>query len=135
VSYRLFKKLTVDTFRAHVTASSSNHAIRPVKLSTEEENAIRYAGGYVTNKLMKHCTHTTSTVPSVTRKVVKFVECLCNTGCFSGEEQSFLNYTLEWTRKVGRGGLFYINNSTYLFYKEVEICTQVHLIPHLRTAT
>ena len=55
--------------------------------------------------------------------------------CSSGEEQSFLNYTLEWTQKVDRGGLFYINNSAYLFYKEVEICTQVYLVPHLRTAT
>ena len=56
-------------------------------------------------------------------------------GCSSGEEQSFLNYTLEWTQKVDRGGLFYINNSAYLFYKEVEICTQVYLVPHLHTAT
>ena len=134
INYHLFKNLTVDTFKAVTSTTNISHAsvTHTMRLSSEEENAIRYAGGYVTNKLIKHYLHT-STVPAVNRKAAKFVECLHSMGCSPGDEESFLSYTMEWTTKMDRGGLFYINDRAYLFYKEVEIFTQAHLIPHLHT--
>ena len=134
INYHLFKNLTIDAFKAVTCTTNISHAslTHTMKLSSAETNAIRYAGGYVTDKLIKHYLHTTSTVSAVNRKAAKFVECLCGMGCFTRWRRIILSYTMEWTTKMDRGGLFYINDKTYLylFYKEVELFTQAHLITY-----
>ena len=51
VNFQLFKKLLVDAF-ALVTATGAMTQ-RRVNLSSEEDNAIRYASGFVATKLLR----------------------------------------------------------------------------------
>lgn len=46
----------------------------------------------------------------------------------NGEESSLQEYTLEWTRKVNRGGLFEVNDETFRLFREIEIKMQWHLM-------
>lgn len=96
-------------------------------MSSEEEMAVRYAGGYIAMKLRKHFLKQTST------KAGNFVECLTHMAV-DGEESSFLEYTKLWTTTVNRGGLFEID-ATFLFFKAVEVRTQNILPHHLQHAT
>lgn len=52
-----------------------------------------------------------------------------------GDESSYYKYTQEWIRSIGRGGLFHVNDATFLFFCAVEIQTQHHLPSHLRQST
>ena len=52
VNFRLFKKLLVDAF-ASVTATPGAMSRKRTNLSSEEDNAIRYASGFVSVKLVK----------------------------------------------------------------------------------
>ncbi len=94
-------------------------------VTIEEDNAIRYASGYVAMKLLKKYQKKESD------NAVHFVECLSNMASL-GEESSFYDYTLEWISSVDRGGLFSVNNSTFIsFFKAIEIKTQELLPQHL----
>ena len=97
-------------------------------MGAEEENAVRYASGYVSLKLMKTYMHSDST------KAAQFVECLSNMAV-AGEESDFYQYTTEWLRSVDRGGLFHINDISFLFFRAIEVATQLHLPQHLQHPT
>ena len=75
-------------------------------MSSEEENAVRYACGYVAMKLMKQFEKKDSP------KGAQFVECLSHM-VISGEESSFYAYTKEWVANIDRGGLFHVNDSAF----------------------
>ena len=49
----------------------------------------------------------------------------------NGDDSSFYQYTLEWTESLSRGGLFLISDSTFMFFKAVEVKTQELLPEHL----
>ena len=57
-------------------------------LSNKEENAIRYACGYVCMKVLK------SLRSSKKANAIQFAECLSNMAC-EGDESSYYNYTLH----------------------------------------
>ena len=44
---------------------------------------------------------------------------------------NFLDYTKEWIDKVNRGGLFPLNDSTYLFFVTVEKEVRLILPGHM----
>ena len=44
-------------------------------------------------------------------------------------EGDFYAYIREWIITVDRGGLFHVNDSTFLFYRAVEV-TRQSLLPH-----
>ena len=94
-------------------------------LSSDEENIIRYAAGYVPMKLMKKYEKQSLDV------AVEYVECL-NSMAVNGDESSLQAYTLEWSRKVNRGGLFEVNDETFRFFREIEIKMQWQLMEVLR---
>ena len=79
-------------------------------LSSDEENIIRYAAGYVPMKLMKYEKQSLDVA-------VEYVECL-NSMAVNGDESSLQAYTLEWSRKVNRGGLFEVNDETFRFFRD-----------------
>ena len=93
--------------------------------SSDEESIIRYAAGYVPMKLMKKYEKQSLDV------AVEYVECL-NSMAMNGDESSLQAYTLEWSRKVNRGGLFEVNDETFRFFREIEIKMQWHLMEVLR---
>ena len=121
VNRHLFNILQVE---ATSTTSSGQCDSTPVVMGSEEENAVRYASGYVAMKLMKEFTK------KDTERAAQFVECLSHMAV-EGEESSFYAYTAEWVKSVDRGGLFQINTSSFLFFRAVEVATQAILPSHL----
>ena len=123
VNRQLFDTLMVECCTQ--ISEPSMKAVNPtVSLGSEEENAIRYASGYVAMKLVKRYKKEGS------KKAAQFVECLSNMAV-NGDDSSFYAYTKEWVNTVDRGGLFPINESTFLFFREVECKTQQCLPAHL----
>lgn len=64
-------------------------AAKAASMSTEEENIVRYAAGYVPYALLKKHERRLS------KSSAFFVECLSGMAV-NGEESSFLEYTTEW---------------------------------------
>ena len=59
-------------------------------------------------------------------EAVQFVECL--TGMtVNGEESDLMEYTRNWTALINRGGLFELNDTAYLLFKEIELNVRKHL--------
>ena len=120
VNRHIFSEVLLQHF---VSASEDCQGLNTwASLSAEEETAIRYAGGYVALKLQKKFMKQNGI------KARHFVECLCHMAV-EGDESSFLKYTQAWIDKVNRGGLFEINDATFLLFKGVEVQTQ-NLLPH-----
>ena len=94
-------------------------------MSADEEASVRYAGGYVAMKLKKQF------IKKNCAKAGQFVECLSHMAV-EGNESSFLEYTKMWTSLVNRGGLFELNDTTYLLFKSIELKTQDILPHHLK---
>ena len=122
VNQSLFK----DLVKSHAPAPPSiGVSVSPPTLSPDEENVIRYAAGYVPMKLMKRYEKQSSKV------AVEYVECLSSMAV-NGDESSLEAYTLEWSRKLNRGGLFEVNDETYRFFREVEVKMQSILMAVLK---
>jgi hypothetical protein len=109
VNFQLFKMLLVDAF-ALIIATPGAMTLRRVNLS-KEDNAIRYASGFVGTKLLKKY----ETMKG--EKAAQFVECLSNMGS-SGDDASFYRYTCEWVTNIDRGGLFHISDNTFASSKQ-----------------
>lgn len=91
----------------------------------EEENAVRYASGYVALKVMRKFEKEN------TEKAAQFVNCVSQMA-LCGEESSFYAYTTEWIKRVNRGGLFSVSESTFLFFRTIELKTQLYLSSYLQ---
>ena len=96
----------------------SNHITQPrtckkTSLSASEENIVRYAAGYVPMVLMRRHEKSSS------EKSVSFVECLSSMAV-DGEDSTLLEYTTNWISTINRGGLFEVNDMTYLLFREIE---------------
>ena len=79
-------------------------------MSSEEENAVSYASGFVRIRLMKKYKNI---------KAAQFVDCLSHMALSSSdedEESSFYECTKTWIDIVNRGGLFCVNEKTFLFF-------------------
>ncbi len=63
-------------------------------------------------------------------KAAQFVQCLNNMAMVVNDSL-FYNYTKEWVESVDRGGLFLVNDSTFKFFKAVEVKLQLLLPQHL----
>ena len=81
----------------------------PPEITVDEENIIRYAAGYVPYKLLKKYEQQTSATAQY------YVECLGNMA-INGEESSLTEYTSQWISLCNRGGLFEINDMSYLMF-------------------
>jgi hypothetical protein len=96
-------------------------------LSCEEENAIRYAAGYVVRKFKKRYE---------VKGPVDVVHCLLlleegsEMDNDDGADYSFQEYTKIWMNLIDRGGLFKVNDVTYSFFLELELS----MYPLLRTS-
>ena len=91
-------------------------------LKADEEQALRYAAGYVPMKLQKKYKKQTDNPTAI-----KYVEFLSDMhegddeGAGSSADVDFLQYTKLWVEKVSRGGLFSINNDSYLLFRAMEL--------------
>ena len=96
-----------------------------VMLLSDDENCLRYASGYIGMKLLKQLRKVKGA------KAAQIRECLSSMSRH-GNDSSFYAYTSEWIRTVDRGGLFVINDSTFEFFKALELRTRQILPQHLR---
>ena len=89
------------------------------RLTTREENILRYMAGYVVVKTRnKFPRHSSTILPG-------FLETDLDAGLFGGE--STLEYSKIWIRQVDRGGLCHVNDKFFQFLMEVEYVCRRHL--------
>ncbi len=98
-------------------------AAKSVQLSTEEDNAVRYASAMKLKLMKKFQKMSTETA-------AHFVECLGSMAS-SGDVSSYYLYTLEWMTNIDRGGLFHVSDTTFNLFKAIEIQTQALLPQHI----
>lgn len=120
VNRRVFNVFLVEHFSSSCTESSVD-----LKMTAEDENALRYTCGYVSLKLMRRFQQQTSTIAT------QFVNCLSGMAV-AGRESSFSECTTEWIRQVDRGGLFHVSEQAYLFFRALELKTRITLPDHLK---
>ena len=112
VNQKLFDMLLSE----HLEPPSSSQS-RPVSedepMSKDELNALQYAGGYVPHSLLKKYEKQAGL------KYDQFVTCLGNMAVHSSHDE-LLEYTKEWIGRVNRGGLFPLNNTTFLLFVGIE---------------
>ena len=117
--------LYADLIKIHFIDKLDTCCIEIPPLTTDEENILRYAAGYVPFKLLKQHEKSSSV------EAVHFVECLTGMAV-NGEESDLMEYTRNWTCQVNLGGLFEINDTTYLLFKEIELNVRKHLFSTLQ---
>ena len=65
---------------------------------------------------------------------ISAVECL-SAMAINGEESSLLEYTTRWTALVNRGGLFEINDGTYMLFRSIEMKVRSYMLTMFRSST
>ena len=114
-----YQHLTMEVFEALLKASTPLKTKCPVEsiapMTYEEENALRYIGGYMTTTLSH----------KFKREKKKYeLEALKE---LSGDETEVAEESEEWTASVDRGGLAYINNTAHQFLCAVEYSMRRHM--------
>ena len=80
-------------------------------LDFEEQNAVRYAAGYVVRNLCQHLERGSHLLKE------ELIVCLEDM-CVDGDEEE--SSSAEWTKRINRGGLKIVNGSTYRFFRALE---------------
>ena len=112
INFQLLNDMAVKKF---ATRTKCEKSPARVHLSWEEGNAIRYAGGYVINKLTKQY------MKMETAKAGQLVECLLSMGNAVSQESSQAEITscsIQWINTINRGGLFHINDEVMIFLNQ-----------------
>ena len=126
VSRRLYTNIIKSHFCESSQSIPTNSDVP--ELTTDEESIIRYAAGYVSFKLLKKYEKASSDF------AVSAVECL-SAMAIDGEESSLLEYTTRWTALVNRGGLFEINDATYMLFRSIEMKVRAYMFTMFRSST
>lgn len=116
---KLFKMLLTNRFSKLVPQEGAARSTETVVLTKDELNVLQYVGGFVPHALLKR-------FERHSKKYEKYFECLGDMAVGS-DSSDFLEYTKEWISKVNRGGLFPLNNQTFLLFSEVEKTTRTLL--------
>ena len=127
VSREVFEHIMAETLKG-IKRADYESEVENVKLLADEENALRYASGYIAMKLFKKVKKLNG------KKAASYRECLSHMS-IGGEESSFYEYTLQWIKSIDRGGLFHVNDNCFKLFKSIELKTQKLLPKHLKGAT
>ena len=103
-------------------SNSQSSASSAILFTDDELNAMRYACGYIPHVLLKKYEVRDAGVFS------QYIECLGNMAVEGSEGDDLLAYTRKWFTLVNRGGLFPLNNNSFLMFIEIEKCVR-HLLP------
>ncbi len=109
---KLFEKMLSNYFSETSKSVGKVTDYPEVILTKDELNALRYVGGFVPHALLKR-------YERYGKKYKIFFECLGDMAVVS-DETDFLDYTKEWYSKVNRGGLFPLNDTTFMLFIEIE---------------
>ena len=97
---------------------------RPVTLTPDELNVVRYIGGYVACSLLRK--YEKLNIPVA----LQFVCCLGEIAV-EGEGSDALDYTRIWMDKVNRGCLYPLNNEAFSLFANIEKSVRELLPKHL----
>ena len=128
VNRRVFEEVLVQQMAIHYPPKQAVATPTTEKLSSEEKNIIRYVSGFVPLKLMKKYRKVKGA------KAGDFVECLSHMAV-DGPESSFYDYTKEWIKLVDCGGLFNVNDNSYVFFRALELLTRSVLLRHFKSSS
>ena len=122
VNLFLFEDLLKGYFKVYVHATPHQHILSTdcQHLSKDELNALRYACGYVAHKLLKKYEKEHDN-----GKFAQYEMCLGNMAVF-GDTSDFTKYTTEWLEKVNRGGLFPLNDTSFIFLLPLKMSSVGH---------
>ena len=125
---KLFEMILTKHFCSYVPGEigqgTSDNASDEISLTKDELNALQYVGGFVPHALLKRFER------NIGKKYDHFYECLGEMAVVS-ETSDFLEYTKEWISKVNRGGLFPLNDMTFLMFVAIEKQVRCLLPGHL----
>lgn len=105
---------TAFVFESEATASPQAQMLK-----ADEEQALRYVAGYVPMKLKKKYEKQPNNVHAL-----NYMACLNVMSEEKGVDVEFLQYTKLWVEQVNRGGLFQVNNDTYLIFRAMELASR-----------
>ena len=124
----LFFQLVVDHVFEELLKTEFHQTCTPTtpkkSLTRDEQNIVRYAGGYVAQRLLSKYKKEDS------EKAAFFVECLSHMA-LDGNESSLMEYTQEWTKKINRGGLFELSDNTFQLFQAIELALFHRLVSQL----
>ena len=145
-SLSLMQKLFDDVLLKKINKVRSelqpSRAIESVSdtMSIDEQNAVRYAAGYIPFKLLKRYQQDSS------EKALAFCSCLRAMEVPDEEEllqvvghirsdhhYSFSDYTASWLEMIDRGALFKLSDMSFKFFYYIEIKVQSVLPSHLKS--
>ena len=89
-----------------------------ISLSEKDEKVIRYVAGYIPVSLHKKLERSSNPHKE------EFIVCLWSMCEDDTTCDDFLSYTKTWISRVDRGGIFPVNNTSYLLFKQLEIEVQ-----------
>ena len=113
--------MSLDHFGSYLpTENQATSKSNEISLTKDELNALQYVGGVVPHALLKRYERSTGQIYE------RFFECLGNMAVVS-DTSDFIDYTKEWMSKVNRGGLFPLNDMTFLLFVEIEKQTRLLL--------
>eukprot|EP00118_Oscarella_pearsei_P015513 m.140398 g.140398 ORF g.140398 m.140398 type:complete len:302 (+) comp38303_c0_seq10:318-1223(+) len=119
---KIFDSIMIQKMAAFVTAPPS--MAPPMELTDEEENALRYAAGYVPYKLLKRYEGNSERSAEIYRQCLQSMEVqdeVCVNSSHQDHSYTFGDYTTVWLETVNRGGLFKIADVTYRFFYSIEL--------------
>lgn len=90
-------------------------------LNNDEENALRYAAGYVVRCTQRKVNGTRHPYKTQMLKILKEMK------DDDSEESTYLAYTKVWIEKINRGGLVLIDDETFLLFLAMEYATRSSL--------
>ena len=114
VPRQVFKELLAND---HAVCDAHND-IQPSPLTWEEENALRYVGGFVCRKVRQKITE--SSLPHKEDMLLLTIA-LC------GDEADEDRGTETWMNEIDRGGLWHISDDTYSVFLILEYQIRCHL--------
>ena len=107
----------LDSMIIKLIPQKKNETIN-AELSTDEEEAIRYTCGYIVKALKKKLAKQYS--------MVAVLDAM-HPGEDDGNSENFLSYTSNWIARVDRGGLYKVNDETFLLVTWMELTLREYL--------
>lgn len=114
VTQELFELIISKKLKIKETVSTDS----TVSLSTEEENVVRYIGGYVI-RMLKKALHSPKD-----KEIMDTLDMLTK----SSEQSSSCDHGSEqWTEALDRGGLIHISDEAFECFYAIEVGIRRHL--------
>ena len=140
VNRRVFESLLQFHIQHLITSSRSNasrieekemeHQQEPLKrpvLSVDEENALRFACGFIPFKLIgKHAKKKDAKSQCIVR-CLKALSQKSDSELLVEEAEDYECYTTVWLQKINKGGLFQVNDAAYNLFRSVEEVVRTRL--------